>query len=185
MSVAIPNNPWIRVNSGGRFHLLNPLASEIKIDDIAWSLARSNRFVGHTRGEPYSTAEHCVRASYLVAPELALVTLLHDAAEYAISDLNGRLKPLLPDYKRIEHRIERAIAAKYGLSFPFPPEVKRADLVMLATEQRDLRYKGDWQDLPYHPLTIRIKPWPWKKAYREFLKRFHQLYRPTRHRSKS
>lgn len=174
MNLTNANNPWIRVHSGKRFHLLNPKSSEMDIEDVAWSLSHQNRFYGHTKC-PYSTCEHSCRASDIVADEFKLVTLLHDAGETWCGDVSSRLKSLLPDYKRIEKRIEQALSKKWKLPFPFPPEVKRADLVMLATELRDLVPKSTWDDLPYKPLSKRIVPWSPAKARREFLNRFHRL----------
>ncbi len=170
------NDPWIRVHSGGQFHLLKPRPHEFNIKDIAWSLSGQNRFYNHTR-KPYSTAEHAVRASLLVAKPFRLVTLCHDNAEFALGDVSSRLKVLLPDYKRIEHIVEKAMAKHFKLPFPFPPEVKQADLVMLATEMRDLLPGADWSHLPYRPLREKIVPWSQQKAYREFLKAFRRYSR--------
>lgn len=176
MTLVNANNPWIRVHSGKRFHLLNPKPSEMDIQDVAWSLSHQNRFYGHTK-RPYSTAEHCCRACDIVADEFKFPTLMHDAGEVFCGDVSSKLKALLPDYKRIEKRIEEVVAKKWKMPFPFPPEVKRADLIMLATELRDLVPHGTWNDLPYKPLTEKIVPWSPEKARQEFLKRFHRLYK--------
>lgn len=48
------------------------------------------------------------------------------------------LKRLLPDYKRMEEKIDAVIREKYGLPPVMSTPVKYADLIMLATERRDL-----------------------------------------------
>lgn len=174
MSVSFANDPWIRLYTGTRFHLANPRQREIHIEDIAMSLSRQNRFYGHTHGEPYSTAQHCVLGAQIF-PEYAFHFLMHDAAEAYSGDVNAKLKLLLPDYKRIEKIIEIAVNKRFKLPYPFPPEVKQADLIMLATEMRDLQRSKDWKLLPYKPLPAKIVPWGWKRSYDEFMKAFKQL----------
>ncbi|VFS19894.1 Uncharacterised protein [Serratia liquefaciens] len=48
------------------------------------------------------------------------------------------LKALLPDYRDIEASVDNVIRSLFGLPLAHSPEVKHADLVMLATERRDL-----------------------------------------------
>ena len=63
---------------------------------------------------------------------------MHDAPEAYIGDVSKPLKALLKDYCRIEAKIEAAIASRFGLELPLPEAVKRIDIVMLLTEQRQL-----------------------------------------------
>lgn len=44
--------PWIETASGVAFDLLAPTVEMVRATDIAHSLARINRFSGHTLGEP-------------------------------------------------------------------------------------------------------------------------------------
>ncbi|EFN5827336.1 hypothetical protein FQI82_17810 [Escherichia coli] len=55
-----------------------------------------------------------------------------------ISVIPAPLKRLLPDYKQMEEKIDAVIREKYGLPPVMSTPVKYADLIMLATERRDL-----------------------------------------------
>ena len=169
------NNPWIYLISGRRFHFLNPSPREFAIHDIAWGLSRQARFYGHTHGNPYSVAQHSVLVSREVPAEHAFAALMHDGAEALISDINKYLKMALPDYRRIEAKVEQVVLAKYGLPWPMSPEVKHADNVLAVTELRDLQRCTHWKRQPFKPLAKKIVPWTWQRSYREFLKRYHEL----------
>lgn len=72
---------------------------------------------------------------------------MHDAAEAFIGDMSGPLKTLLPDYKVVEERVERAIAAHFNLTYPWPAIVKEADLAILHHEKNELLdgHNQDWK----------------------------------------
>lgn len=148
------------------------------IETIAHALALTNRFGGHSR-LPYSVAEHSVRVSKLCSPENALWGLMHDASEAYLTDVCRPAKALLPDYRRLEERIAGKIATHYGLSLPIPGEVHEADMVMCATEARDLLAPGEWAhwSLPHPPLAQRVHPLDWRHAKRAFLRRYEELTR--------
>lgn len=55
-------------------------------------------------------------------------------AEAFIGDVTRPLKALLPQYKEIEARVEAVIFAQFGLPAKLPPQVKRADMILLAIE---------------------------------------------------
>lgn len=169
------NNPydyWIETYSGKKFYVLRPWESQIDIRDIAHALSLVCRFAGHC-SEFYSVAEHSVRVSGLVSKQTALAALLHDAAEAYIGDTPRPIKT--EEEKLLEDIIQKEILANFDVIHFDEEEVKKADMILLATEARDLMDNiQDWY-LPEPVLVKRIIPWSSRVAEREFLQRFHKL----------
>lgn len=124
---------WLPLASGGRFYPLAPRIEDIHIQDIAHALSQVNRYVGQTTF-PYSVAQHSVYVSRMVPAHLALVGLLHDASEAYLSDISRDVKMLMPEYKEWEANLERMIAQRFDLPYPWPAEVKEADTEILRRE---------------------------------------------------
>lgn len=171
------------LTQGGRYiDFIAVDANVYDIEDIAHALANLGRFTGHTRTF-YSVAQHSVLASLIVPAEDALAALLHDAPEAYLGDVAKPLKELLPDYRAIEERLERSLFAQFGVPYPLPASVKRADRIMLATEKRDLMPAHDracgsdeWALIAgIEPLADRIVPMPPWAAKQLFLARLDEL----------
>jgi Predicted hydrolases of HD superfamily len=172
----------LQVRSGLLFPMLAPVPALIEVGDLAASLSKLCRFNGHCAAF-YSVAQHAVLVSQIVPAEHARWGLLHDAAEAYIGDLTRPLRDALEHeapgaVKRLEDRLLRAVAARFGLPWPMPAAVRHADDVLLATERRDLMVdRGvSWPDLPA-PLPDPIAPWSPEMAEDVFLLRFNQLWR--------
>lgn len=167
----------ILTRSGNYFSFINPDNYNFEIEAIAHALSQLCRFTGHTSAF-YSVAQHSVLVSQILPYNMQLAGLLHDATEAFVGDMTKPLKEMFPEFQLIEKKIEKAICRQYGLPFPMPQEVKRADLILLATEQRDLMPHIDIQwnylkDIPI--LKNTITPWPPEMAKQRFLDRFYML----------
>lgn len=140
----------IQLRSGLYFDMLEPDPSVIRINDIAHALSMLCRFTGHC-SRFYSVAQHSMLvASILIdsgREDLALWGLLHDAPETYLGDVARPLKMLLPDYQMIERRVEHVVFGALGLVGEIPEEVKRADMVALATEKKYIMPEGHWPGL--------------------------------------
>jgi len=169
---------FIQTYSGKKFDYLKATADDIDIEDIANPLANICRFSGHVP-EFYSVAQHSVLCSQLVPAEFAFEALMHDAAEAYVQDLPAPLKALLHDYRSMEQMVDDLIRDKYGLPREHSPAVKRADLIMLATERRDLGIDDGtrWAILEgIQPSElIRVDPLRPAQAYTLFMNRFNEL----------
>jgi len=169
--------PTILTVSGNYFDFNNPENSVIDIVDIAHALSNICRFTGHVRNH-FSVAQHSVMVSRLVPPKFALMGLLHDASEAYLGDVASPLKMMLPDYKLIEARVEKAVLNRFGMPDKLDPCIKVADLIALATEKRDLmpESKTDWEILKgIKPCEEKIRTMYPITAYNLFLDRFDEL----------
>lgn len=171
------HNLCITTRSGRQVNLLNPQYSQIDIGDIAHGLAYQCRFNGQT-SRFYSIAQHCLMVTSILPDHHKLAGLLHDAAEAYVGDVVQPLKVLLPDYQTIEHRFTEAIGQRFNVNLDHQTEVKRADLIALATEKRDLlpREKCTWDVLkgikPLDKLTLPMSP---EQSEDAFLRTFFGL----------
>ena len=175
MDVTVADVGWMQTASCKVFRFAAPDAEDVDILDIASALSKTCRFNGHCE-DFYSVAQHSVMVSQIVPPEHALAGLLHDAAEAYVGDMVSPLKRAMPAFREVEDAVLAAIFERFGLMLPLPDAVKHADLVMLATEKRDLLGPSplDWGPLP-PPLDVQVRPGPWRWARRAFLSRFHEL----------
>jgi 5'-deoxynucleotidase YfbR-like HD superfamily hydrolase len=98
---------------------------------------------------------------------------MHDASEAYLSDICKPIKHLLGGYQEMEDELMSRLAARFNFTFPLPPMVKVADVVLLATEARDLMgpAPAEW-NLPFKPLGEKIVPISPEKAKEWFLRRF-------------
>ncbi len=169
--------PYVSTFLGNRFYPLVPRIDHVAIEDIAHGLAYQCRFNGQTH-EFYSVAQHSLIVASLVPTDLRLAALLHDAAEAYLGDMVKPLKVLLPAFGAIEDQVSAIIAAAFGVDFSDYAPIKRADLIALATEKRDLMPHSAerWAYLDnIKPLPERIVTMSPGQAKQEFLREFTRL----------
>ncbi|MBP2227735.1 5'-deoxynucleotidase YfbR-like HD superfamily hydrolase [Azospirillum agricola] len=162
--------------SGFVLDLANPDATGLPVEDVARALAFQPRWCGATSAF-YSVAEHSVMVSRLVPEPLAYSALWHDSIEFVQGDWPSPLKVYLgrDEINRKLAPLEAALARRFGFRSHLP-EVKRADLVAMATELRDLLPPAwmDWGHLP-PPAAETIRPVGPERACALFLERYEQL----------
>jgi hypothetical protein len=195
----------MQTRSGRKFYPLDPRPEDIVIGDVAHALAFVCRFGGHVP-RFYSVAEHSVRVALAIEDArggdklAAFYGLLHDASEAYLGDVVWPLKraPGMRGYRLIEKNVERVIAERFappkgmGLDPAIAATIKHFDLVLLATEKRDLMSEEDgvgrqladvsrelaaepWHSDGVEPLTERIDPWTPEQARYVFLRHFDRL----------
>lgn len=128
---------FVSTYRGHRFYPLDPCIDDVDIEDIAHGLAYQCRFNGQTSSF-YSVAQHSLLVASIVPECLRLPALLHDAAEAYLGDIVKPLKMLVPQFSVIEKQVAAIISQRFAVYECDHPQIKIADLVLLATEKRDL-----------------------------------------------
>lgn len=152
---------WMLTASGGEYHLTGAQVllpgNAPRIDDIAHALATINRFNGHTT-RPYSVAEHSLLVADIAASRGAsravqLACLLHDAHEAYVGDMHSPAKWALGvawiGFEAPHLANVRAALGIKTISAAARAEIKRCDLIALATERRDLTRFDPAAHLPW------------------------------------
>lgn len=126
----------IRTFTGQYVNVFEPDPDTLVIEDIAHALAMQCRFGGHL---PYfySVAQHsvaCSIATEAIDPKLALTALMHDSSEAYLLDIPRPIKLKLANYKEIEDNLMKALAFKFGFTYPLPEPVHIIDNVALKSE---------------------------------------------------
>jgi len=133
-------------------------AACLSVGEIAHSLATINRYTGHAL-RPISVAEHSLLVCDIVEQQLGLgvhaqvAGLMHDAHECVCNDQSTPSKRQIgAAWHAFEGEWERAFHKAFGLTTVFDTygsAIKRADLIALATERRDLMHPGgpQWASL--------------------------------------
>jgi len=171
--------PTIQTFTGKYINFLDTTDNLYDIVDIAHALGNLCRFSGHCK-KFYSVAQHSVLASCVVPKEFAFEALMHDRIEAYMGDMVSPLKHMMPDFKIVEKRLEHDSAQYFYLPTEMSPEVKKADIIMLATEKRDIMAENRnvvWGILNgVEPTIDTIQPWSPEIAKENFLLRFEELW---------
>jgi len=165
------NSTAIETVSGMLVDPWDPDPTQIHIADIALGLSRVARFGGHTNRN-WSVAQHSIMVAQRLPPELQLTGLLHDATEAYMGDLIRPFKKRCPNYMVGEERLARCIAERFGLQYPWHPEVKKVDDEVLLLERRMLKL-GD-TSVALGPLALLTQ----EGVRKEFMQLFDRLSLP-------
>jgi len=115
---------WQRMLSGRRLEILNPSPLDIEIEDIAHGLSFLARWNGQTIGDyPFSVAQHSLLVENIFSSQFPkmdnqskLFALLHDSAEYVISDMISPIKTHLGmTYERLDEKLTMAICIRFNI----------------------------------------------------------------------
>lgn len=162
--------------SGFVIDLTDPDASGLPVEDVARALAYQPRWCGATK-HFYSVAEHSVMVSRLVPEPLSYHALWHDCIEFIQGDWPSPLKVYLgrDAINRKLEPIEAALARRFRFERGLD-EVKKADLVAMATELRDL-LPGAWMDWGHLPAPApdEIQPVGPERAFALFMERYEEV----------
>lgn len=161
---------WIKTSSGRKIDFLQPDPEQISIFDICLALSRNHRFAGHS---PIKVAQHLLEVLNLMLrraveenpdisekdlAEIALVALLHDFPEFAVTDCPTPLKRLLgPVYAEIEDRLLLCMQVKWNLVEAYAKWLsllKWAD--QEAVEQEATRYQIDGHYIDEHRVSQKV-----------------------------
>lgn len=182
-STSLSVTPWIQTFLGKR------LSTEweqdaITLEETAAVLSRICRFGARTRpvSSIYSVAQHSVYVWQYVQKQGGSLleqwsALNHEGDEALLGfDPPAPWLRVLPDLRALKHSAHVAYCRRYGLPEVLPPIVKHADLVLLATEKRDLMLPEPepWIKLP-EPDTTPIKPWSYNHAREAFIDTWRSL----------
>lgn len=182
----------IRLNSGRSFNYETFDSIDICVEDIATSLSRLNRYLGHTV-RPYSVAEHSWHMAHHFmsdsrglgvekAARLALLALVHDAHEMVVGDMPTPLKAFLgPEalvpLRQIEEKFDQAMYEALGIAAPTDVEkciIKQADTLIRNNEKTFLfgiHYKEQLASVIIHSRSREPDYWAlvWMGLYEELM----------------
>lgn len=150
--------------------------SALPLGDVASAAARICRFAGSS---PVTIAQHsCLMHDAAEGRDLRAWCLAHDAfSESMTSDVPSTLKAQMPALVALEDRILLAVAARWSMHWPAPPELHDLDRRALRSEVEAF-FPSHLASIEgvrgYRPLVpaAELRPaWSRKRARREWLDR--------------
>lgn len=152
----IGDRPWMQTVTGRVVPLINPQPSDVHWPDVCYALAHIARFSGHV--SCYSVAQHTLHALPELEVKCKPYWLLHDAHEYALSDIPTPVSEALKRLgdlgapgsgfaisgalRCLKNGLDYALLSSVGLEWPIPDEIAHVihmtDMRMALTERRDL-----------------------------------------------
>ncbi len=175
---------YITTYTGIRFFPTAPEIDKIEIRDIAHSLALMCRGNGHV-STFFSIAQHCILCCREAIcrgydEHLALICLLHDAAESYLADVPRPLKNEIPSYNKYERAILNLIYEKYLGSLPTEDELKTVRSIdddMLYFDLAVLLKEAPDAPKPQIHVTPDYTFVPFEQVEAEYISFFNKLYK--------
>jgi hypothetical protein len=160
--MAFDKTHWFQSLNGQKIIVDQPDFAVVDIRDIAGSLSKLCRWGGHCY-DFYSIAEHGIRLSRLMPPDLKMVALLKDAPKAYVGELQRPTKrlPQMEGWRDLRDRWALAIgtAFKLGQGIRFPPAlVREYDERLTHAERRDLLLPGDGRELANLAIARCVEP---------------------------
>ncbi len=161
---------------------LEPVAEDIKIEDIAHALSLLCRANGHYSSF-YSVGAHCLNCyeeacARRETPRVKMACLLHDASEAYISDVTRPVKKYLVEYQNIEDKLAQVIYEKF-LGSPLTEYerkmVKIIDDAMLYYEFLEFMAVKLADEPPYVAATPDFYRGTMRQVEQEYLDVFHAI----------
>jgi 5'-deoxynucleotidase YfbR-like HD superfamily hydrolase len=186
---------YINTWTGKKFYPLRPELLVVDINDIAHGLSHINRYGGHLDVDFYSVAQHSclveqlatekfIRIENFGAPTVKLFrlqALLHDATEAYLGDIPKPIKEILPDYKRLESRLQKHIFDTFRLPQNVHSVIKEAERKLMVAEVANLSYGWDLNEFfgeneySVEYIEMGINYWPPGKAKSKFLDKYNEI----------
>lgn len=155
-----------------KVNLLDPSPEQIDIQDIAKGLAYKAHFSGQTPFY-FSIAQHSCLVCDLIPrqyteanPIILMEALLHDGSEAYIGDMVKPLKVHLPDFQRIETKLQQVVFEAFGLTGEYKKFIKTYDI-----QSQNIEYQCFYRDSDFN-----LKPLSPDESYFEFLRRY-EIYK--------
>jgi len=175
---------YILTYTGVKFYPADPRIEDFNLEDIAHALSHVNRYNGHTTA-PYSVAQHAVNVATVLeqlgySARTRFIGLNHDNPEAYMADIPSPVKQLLPDYAKLEKKLQDMLYEWCGLGKVSKEEyevVKFIDGLLYFAEARSLLPKYSTFTTEVHLKDMVIVPWPPEKAKLEFINLWNKLKR--------
>lgn len=171
--------PWVQLKSGLPFDLLTPTVEQARaaVPDLIASICALPRYNAHTLGDHgWTVGQHSLLVAELLTrwgapPAVVREGLLHDLPEGVYGDISspvqrairalcGEHQTAINPLTLLRRGVDCVVREAVGLPESEHPHVKRADLVALAIERRDLMAKceRDWCLPEYAPTEVYASP---------------------------
>jgi hypothetical protein len=135
----------VTLHSGVNIDLRSPDMSEVKISDVAHTLARICRWNGIPE-DHFSVAEHCVMAAESAPKDKRLKVLMHDCEESILGDNITPLKNLVPELVVVGNYVRGLLLKHFNIKGYKESDIKPYDRAQTEWERQNIidtqNYKG-------------------------------------------